>query len=171
MSDLRVTTVRNVLRQAAAKSLEACWLYLPHSAPLTLDSECAIVVAPDSGAGVAAAAGFPVQGLDTQSLEDAADCALQFELDPSDELLLESFVYYWRFDAWLPSPGAPDPLPPEQAKALQDREFFNLLKPRPHFVACKKPGCKRGAVEHSVLCNVHHFEMIKNEPCPFGTDA
>ena len=170
MPELRVTTLRAVLRQAAAKSLEECWLYLPQSASLSLDSQCAIVTAPDSAA-VATAAGFPIEGLDTQSLQDTADCALQFELDPSDELLMESFVYYWRFDSWLPSPGAPDPLPPEEAKQLQDREFFDLLKPRHASVQCKKLGCKRGAVEHSVLCNVHHFEMIKNEPCPFGTDA
>jgi hypothetical protein len=122
-------------------------------------------------AAAATEAGFPFEGLDTQLLEDTAACAGQFEVNPRDELLLESFVYYWRFDGWLPYPGAPEPPPPAEAKLESDRKFFELLVPRRDFLACRKPGCTRGAVEHSVLCNVHHFEMIWNEPCPFAADA
>ena len=61
-------------------------------------------------------AGFSREGLDTDTLEGTAECARSFEDPPSDALLVESFSYYLRFDAFLPAPGAPDPPPWEEVR-------------------------------------------------------
>jgi hypothetical protein len=170
MTIVRHSTLREVLRQAAARSLEESWVHLRSESP-SLESECVVISDSEETNSAAIAAGFHVSGLGTEELQDVADCAAHFEREPSDSLLLESFLYYWRFDAWLPNPGAPDPLPAAESKAIRDREFFDLLKPRVSFIRCRSHGCDRGAVEHSVLCSVHHYEMIRNEPCPFNSDA
>ena len=95
------TTMRLALRAAAAGKLERGWLFLASSETPTLDTPCLLV---DAGAdddleAIAAENGFTEEGLDTDTIEDTAKCAREFSDPPSDELLLESFVYYWRFDA------------------------------------------------------------------------
>jgi hypothetical protein len=105
--------------------------------------------------------------LDTATIADTATNARQFRNPPTDDLLLEAFVYYWRFDAWLPYPEAPDPPPWEEIKKREDREFFEVLGEERCDVPCRSKGCTRGAINHSVFCRVHHYEMIKKEPCPF----
>jgi hypothetical protein len=165
---MRITPLREVLRQAAARTLEDGWLYLKDRDAITLDTSCLMVSGADDCEALALGAGFPHEGLDTSLLEGAADCARMFEPYPTDALLLESFLYYWRYDAWLPCPGAPEPLPPDEAQRIADQEFFVRLTPRSHFVACRIAGCQRGAIEHSALCNVHHFESIWKRPCPFA---
>jgi len=57
-----------------------------------------------------------------------------------------------------------------QASAA-DRKFLASLgaeRPEP---ACKKPGCSRGTVSLSVLCRLHHFEMIRGYAWPHGDEA
>jgi hypothetical protein len=49
----------------------------------------------------------------------------------------------------------------------QDREFYETLGEERASVPCRADGCKRGAVEFSVLCRVHHFESVQKRPCPF----
>lgn len=164
------TTMRLALRAAAAGKLEPGWLFLASSEAPTLDAPCLLVVDTDEDhdiEDIAAELGFPEDGLDTATIEDTADCARRFSDPPTDELLLESFVYYWRFDAWLPSPGAPDPPPLDETKRMLDRAFFDELGEERRDVPCRSEGCARGAVPLSVFCRVHHFEMIKKRPCPF----
>lgn len=162
-------TMRSALRAAAAGDLEEGWLFLPSSGRPELETACLMVNADpdDDSAALAADQGFPQEGLDTPTIEDTAKAARLFADPPSDELLLESFIYYWRFDAWLPAPGAPDPLPWEESKRKLDREFFDALGIERSDVPCRATGCSRGAVHQSVLCRIHHFEMIKKESCPF----
>jgi hypothetical protein len=105
--------------------------------------------------------------LDTATIKDTAKGARLFKDPPPDELLLEAFVYYWRFDAWLPAPDALDAPPLEEAKKKLDREFFESLGEERSGVACRIEGCSRGAIHQSVLCRIHHYEMIKKESCPF----
>jgi hypothetical protein len=164
------TTMRLALRAAAAGKLEQGWLFLASSETPTPDTPCLLVAAgaDDDLEAIAAECGFPQEGLDTDTIEDTTKCARRFSNPPTDELLLESFVYYWRFDAWLPSPGAPDPPPWEEAKKLRDRAFFEALGEERREVPCRSEGCTRGAISQSVFCRVHHFEMIKKEPCPFS---
>jgi hypothetical protein len=119
-------------------------------------------------AAIAVEQGFPREGLDTADIEGTAERARQFRNPPTDKLLLESFVYYWRFDAWLPCPGAPDPPSSEEIKKREDREFFDVLGEERCDVSCRSKGCTRGAIRHGVFCRVHHYEMIKKEPCPFA---
>lgn len=46
----------------------------------------------------AAALGFTREGLDTHMLEDTAKCARSLAEQPTDELFVESFVYYLEHD-------------------------------------------------------------------------
>lgn len=169
MAALRRTTMQFALRAAAAGRLEQGWLYLPTAEKPTLETLCLLIDAEpdDDSEAIAVEHGFPHEGLDTATIEDTAACARRFLNPPTDQILLESFVYYWRFDAWLPSPGAPDPPPWEETKKRQDREFFEALGEERCDASCRSEGCTRGAIHQSVFCRVHHFEMIKKEPCPF----
>jgi hypothetical protein len=96
-------------------SSKGCWLFFAGSEKPTLDTPCLLLDADsdEDPEDIAAERGFPQEGLDRATIEDTTACARQFEDPPTDELLLESFVYYRRFDAWLPYPGAPDPPPSE----------------------------------------------------------
>jgi hypothetical protein len=161
-------SLKEVLHLSAKKSLGSGWLYLPNSNIPTLDTQCLLVVDADISEQVAADRGFPQEALDSQTIEDTTDRASQLSNPPSDELLLESFIYYWRFDAWLPQIGAPEPPPWEQTKRKLDREFYDLLGLERQNVLCKKLDCTRGAISGSIFCRVHHFEMIKKETCPFN---
>jgi hypothetical protein len=167
MVDARKTTLRLALRSAAAARLGDCWLFLPQRDGLTPDTEC-LLVDSDEPAELAESFGFPIEGLDAQTSQSTGERAVSLKDPPSDELLLESFVYYLKFDAWLPSPGAADPPPWEETKRQLDREFYDALGPERGAVVCRKDGCSRGAIEHGVLCRPHHFEMIRREPSPFN---
>jgi len=72
---------------------------------------------------------------------------------------------------WAPGNGFV--MTPERETRLRealtklDRDFYHLLgKERPD-VRCRRDGCTRGALVHSVLCRPHHFESVKNRPSPF----
>lgn len=72
---------------------------------------------------------------------------------------------------WRPGNGyVPDPARDEKMRAWQlqeDRKFYDLLGSERADVPCRTEGCKRGAVELSVLCRVHHFESVRKRPSPF----
>ena len=54
------------------------------------------------------------------------------------------------------------------AMVKMDRDFYDSLGPERADIACRRDGCMRGAVAHSVLCRPHHFESIKSRPSPFN---
>lgn len=164
----RELTVRQALRDAAGRQLEDGWIYFSASGNPGLDTVCLLVLSSeDDTQSIAEELNYPYEGLDTPTIEDTASAAQQFQAAPSDELLLESFIYYWRFDAWLPEPGAPEPPPWEETKLKLDRDFFDQLGPEREDVPCRAKGCEKGAVDLSVFCRRHHFEMIRKYPCPF----
>lgn len=166
-------TLGSALRSALLRTLPSGWLYLPKEVALTPETECVLVDDPDAELDErcrpveAVRAGFPREGLDTEGLADTADCAKLFQDPPSDALLVESFAYYLRFDAFLPRPGAGEPPPWEETQMKLDREFYDLLGPERPDQLCRRENCKRGAISHSVLCRIHHFEDIRGRPCPF----
>lgn len=171
MKGTRRTTLGLALRAALKRNLEDAWLYLPNSLTPTANTECLIVAEVDSDLEpeeIAASLGFPQEGLDTQTLEGVATRAAQFEKNPSETLLIESFIYYWRFDAWLPSPGAPEPPPPEVAELIEAKSFYDSLGLERSDAQCKSSGCNRGAVSLSMYCRPHHFEMVRKKPSPFS---
>ena len=163
------TTMRLALRAAAGGKLGKGWLFLASPERPTLDTQCLLVDAgpDDDPEAIAVECGFPEECLDAATIEETTKCARRFRNPPTDELLLESFVYYLRFDAWLPSPGALDPPPWEETEKRLDREFFESLGEERHDTPCHSNGCAHGAVSQSIFCRVHHFEMIKKKPCPF----
>jgi hypothetical protein len=170
---LRIT-LGQALRRAAGRTLPQGWLYLADVAPLTPETFCVVLDDEDKdmdsdGKPIEAIrTSFPFEGLNTQLMEDTAEAARRFDDTPSDELLIESFEYYRRFDAFLPKPGAPAPPPWAETQLKLDRDFYELLGSERPDQPCRRDGCTRGAISQSVLCRSHHFESIKGRACPFA---
>jgi hypothetical protein len=49
----------------------------------------------------------------------------------------------------------------------EDTDFFASLFPEEGPSKCKNENCEHLSVKNSVLCATHHFEMVKNKPCPW----
>jgi hypothetical protein len=171
MSQYRTSTLRQVLREADSGTLEDAWVYLRDTGEVRLESECLVLGEVEEMLEYAASLGFPQEGLDTASIEDCVAWAKAEQPSPSDELLLYAFRYYWRFDAFPAFAWAPDPPPPHEANHLLALTFYRALGSERQDVRCKHEGCQNGAIQNSVLCRVHHYEMIRHEPCPFTGDA
>jgi len=168
-------TLRMILEQARG-SLEEGWLFLPKDQEWTPDTQCELVdlgsldedqFNEDELPTYLVEAGF-VETLDSQTIEDIVSAASQLERPPTIETLVEAFLYYCKFDAFLPEIGAPDPPPADEILLKRDREFYDILGPERDTVQCRNEHCTRGAVRNSVFCRVHHFEMVKKRPCPFS---
>jgi hypothetical protein len=78
-------------------------------------------------------------------------------------------------EPWLPG-YEPPRTAEEQAEIIRrseeitragQKEFWDALGPERDGVACRRPGCIRGAIHYSVFCRVHHFEALRG-PCPFS---
>jgi hypothetical protein len=54
-----------------------------------------------------------------------------------------------------------------EVQAKMDRDFYDGLGGERASTPCRRDGCTRGAVTHSVLCRPHHFESIKSRPSAF----
>ena len=105
--------------------------------------------------------------LDLQTIESVVSWADKLSGKPLDSVRLESFIYYFRFDAFLPKIGAPDPPPASETLLRLDLEFYDGLGVERAEKPCAEPGCSRGSVRFSTLCRPHHFESIKRKKCPF----
>ncbi|HYC59570.1 MAG TPA: hypothetical protein VEK79_08385 [Thermoanaerobaculia bacterium] len=175
MATSAVIVLRDLLRSALREELPEGWFYLPpKSSKLDLATPVLLITDADDPQddenGIPRAAsgrGFPREGLDTPTLVSIALGTTQFASPPSDDLLLEAFLYYHQFDAFLPRPGAPDPPPRAAIEQDLDRKFYDSLGPERADVPCRGPACTRGAVAYSVLCRPHHFESIKRKVSPF----
>jgi hypothetical protein len=166
-------TLREYLKLALAGTAPGGWSFLPKG-ELTLESRCVVVGADidtDEEAVPRAALkeGCEREGLDGETAESVAGWAREFQDPPSDELLLESFLYYWRYDAFLPSPGAPPPpkMTIEELQHQDDRKLYESLGAESSESGCREEGCKRGAISQSAFCKRHHFEMLMRRKCPF----
>ena len=166
--------LRELLR-AAGHRLPAGWLYLPASRNWTLDTDGMIINTDslidaemvDEDTPVVAHANNLVPTLDAATIEDIHQATRSLQDPPSDDLLLEAFLYYHRFDAFLPGIGAPDPPPAHVVIHNLDRNFYDALGTEDGAKKCRKDGCQRGVVRLSVLCRVHHFESVRGKQCPF----
>lgn len=170
----RIALLREVLREALDRPPAGSWVYLPEHARCDGDTRCLILDdEPDAddldedGPAEAKRLGFPCAGLEVDTLASTAERARQLDPRPSDELLLESFQYYLRFDAYLPHIGAPDPPPWDETQRRLDEQFVDLLGPERDDVPCRQDGCTRGAVQLSVQCRRHHFENVTRRAYPF----
>jgi len=128
---------------------------------------------------------------DGNTLEFSIDGRLVFSRDgletrhlvgTSFERVLElwQFLIDERFDdlesqPWIAGTRAPF-TPEESARSEgesaewlrhQDRKFYQLLGSESETELCRRDGCQRGRISHSALCRVHHFESIRERPCPF----
>ncbi|ACA88133.1 DUF7716 domain-containing protein [Shewanella woodyi] len=164
----------NILNRARV-GLEEGWLYLPENSDWTVNT-LGIIIDADSleqhevdeeDEPIFAKERRLIPTIDSATIESVAACAENLDDDFSEELLLESFVYYVEYDAFLPYSGF-KPLPPEGHRNKLDRDFYDSLGEERPNTPCKREDCSRGAVKYSVLCRVHHFEMIHKRPCPFS---
>ena len=164
-------SLREVLKAAASRRLAEGWVYLPDE-DITISSDC-ILITDEADydefeiEAVGKRLGFPREGLDTQTIEDVCDWTKRLRASPDDDLYLQAFIYYWKFDAFLPAVDAPDPPPREVVLEMLDREFYLSLGEERAASPCRREGCGRGAVNMSVLCGKHHFEMVHKRPYLF----
>ena len=163
-----------ILHRALQDHLEEGWLYLPKENNwrpdtlgeiLNIDEMEESELDPD-GEPLVAKRNNLISTLDNQTIEDIVRGFKRLEDPPSDSGLLEAFSYYYKYDAFLPKRGFV-PLPPKEALAKMDKDFFDSLGEESPKEQCKHEGCSRGKVSSSLYCRVHHFEMIKKKPCPF----
>lgn len=165
-------TLREVFYSPPADAL-GDWLYLPGDpSSWTLDTEGYFPsIDPDSGEADLPAE-YSSRGyreiLDLPTIEDIVQGADRLAGRSDDTVRLEAFIYYFRFDAFLPRIGAPDPPPWEETRRQLDRTFYDELGAEDAARSCQSPGCARGAVRFSVLCRIHHFESVSRRPCPFN---
>ena len=158
------------LFHADPEKLPGFWIYLPkESAGWTLETE--VCIPPDSQEEPELDPAYVTRGyvstLNIYDLEDILDIADQLTGRADDEVRLEGFLYYYRYDAFLPEIGAPPPPPAEEILKIEDRRFYDQLGSENSMNLCRAPGCSRGSVRFSVFCRVHHFESIHSRPCPF----
>lgn len=169
----RTRTLAEILRDAREGAIIDGWIYHSTEFPFGASSPCLIVTGDDLEYDdddlplVAKELGFTTEGLEGGSIESTATWCEQFLDPPSDDLLVESYNYYWRWDAFLPEPGAPDPPSAKESQRRIDLEFYSSLGEERSEVRCREVGCNRGAVRLSVLCRKHHFENVMRRPCLF----
>ncbi|HEY3301402.1 MAG TPA: hypothetical protein VGJ90_11565 [Methylophilaceae bacterium] len=163
----------SILQRAINTNLEKGWLYLPRNQEWNMDTSGFLLDIDEledndsnKEAALLIAKQNLVESLDNQTIEDVSRGAKGIENPPSDSLLLEAFLYYYKYDAFLPKRGYM-PTPSENFISKIDREFFDLLGNESLNKPCQKEGCFRGRVTSSMFCRVHHFEMVKGKPCPF----
>lgn len=151
------------------------WLFITgEAASLTINTDCELadVLVDEETWREIPPAGFEERGLsstiDYQTLVDCIRWADRLADGHDPTACCEVIRYYIRFDAWPETLGAPDPPPIEEIVARLDREFYDSLGRERANTECRRPGCSRGTVEFSALCRTHHFESVKNKPCPFG---
>jgi hypothetical protein len=165
-------TLREVFH-APPDDVPSDWLYLPgdHTA-WTLDSEAYFPpIDPESG-NLELAPDYANreyrETIDLQTIEAVVQAADKLAGRPDDAVRLEAFIYYVRFDAFLPRLGAPAPPPAHEVMRGIDRKFYDELGEEDVIRPCKSPDCSRGAVRFSVFCRVHHFENVTRRSCPFN---
>ena len=72
---------------------------------------------------------------------------------------------------WLPGVG-PLLTAAEKAELVElqrtgERAFYDSLGEERKDAPCRRAGCTRGSVAHSVLCRPHHFESVRGRRSPF----
>jgi len=173
-----VQKLESLLRKVCGRTSASGWVYLPTVAVVDGSTPCMLLLdgyddrdVDEEGIPLEAVReGYPREALHTNEIEDTVAWARQFEDPPSDALLLRSFLFYLKFDAFIEHPDAPDPpeVSPEEARRRQDLQFYDSLGPERHDTSCRHAGCSRGCIAHSVFCRLHHFESIQKRPCEFS---
>ena len=164
-------TLGAMLQAAASKVLPQGWIFLPEGT-LTVSSN-AVLIPHESYedevelAATAEKMGFPVEGLETTDLEDVCQGVLRLSCKPDVNAYLRAFLYYLKFDAFLPNLDAGDPPSRDEVLLTLDRTFFESLGEEQADCRCRRENCTRGVVKMSAFCRVHHFESVRGRPCPF----
>ncbi len=158
----------------ASNGLDEGWLYLPENEKWCASTTGLIIdddrltdsEVDEHDEPIIAKENGLISTLDSGTIESIVASVKSLDSEVTDDLLLESFLYYYEYDAFLPYPGFKS-LPPEEHQRKLDRDFYDCLGVEREEVHCKNATCHRGAVKGSVFCKIHHFEMIQKKPCPF----
>jgi len=77
-------------------------------------------------------------------------------------------------EPWQPLSRAPfraeesaRPHEDDERRLKNARQFYDSLGAERADRPCQAPGCARGAVEHTVFCKPHHYEIMYRHKCPF----
>ncbi len=163
-----------IILKRASEQLEEGWLYLPENEVWNVDTHGQIIdidklnddeVDEDEEPLIAQKKRL-ITTLDSGTIESIVSFAKGLECELTDELLLESFLYYFDNDAFLPHSGF-KPLSPDEHQRKVDRDFYDCLGKERTEIQCKNETCQKGAIKGSVLCKIHHFEMMQKRTCPF----
>ncbi len=171
----QMETLISILRRALNSCLEEGWLYLPKAREWRPNTKGAILDVDGMTDAEVDDEDYPmfakerglVATIDSQTIEDVVWSARQLESPPSEDLLIEAFTYYVKFDAFLPERGF-EPPSEEEITARLDREFYDSLGDESDSEKCRHPECERGRIPLSIRCKVHHFESIQKKPCLFN---
>ena len=155
-----MNTLIKVLRRASNKKRKEGLLYLPEDESWTAKSP-AMILDPDNmkedkkdenDQPLIAGKKNLTETLCVRTIRDIVKVAKRdIEDPPSDELLVQAFIYYYCYDAFLPK----ESYNPETRQYDQDLVFYNALGDESESVPCKRAGCNRGKIEGSLLCRVH----------------
>ena len=158
----------------ASKGLEQGWLYLPEGKTWNADVQGIIIdidelddseIDEDDEPIVAKQKGL-ICTLDSATIEDIVSSAKELKPTLSNELLLESFGYYYDNDAFLPEPGF-KPLPNDELLQKRDRDFYDCLGKERKEDKCKNNVCERGAIGVGGPSGTRTQNNEYNKPCPF----
>jgi hypothetical protein len=172
--NLTLTRLVDIIRDTK-RAIPEGWLFLPNNKEWTIDTQ-GIVIDIDlleeseineNEMPIATEETNLIITLDGGTLASIYVCAARLENQPCDRTLLEAFIYYYKFDAFLPEIGAAEPQPIEVIIHNMDRQFYDSLGKENSSIKCKQNTCNRGSINLSVFCRIHHFESIKEKPCPF----
>ena len=110
---IKMKKLIEILRHALEAPLEDGWLFLPKAKNWGSDTQGMIIdidLLSDEdldveGLPAIAAQNGLIISLDNSTIEDIVSVAKQIDDPPSDELLVEAFLYYFEHDAFLPERG------------------------------------------------------------------
>src|SRR3569833_561654 len=112
-------TLREVFRQAKRRRLPEGDLYLPAGVEWTLETKGVFLEPEDEeedadGVPLIAKERNLCEALDDETIQQAVDWADQLAGREDDAARLEIFRYYYRFDSFPDTLGAPEPPPMEE---------------------------------------------------------
>jgi len=165
-------TLREVFQHAKCRTLPKEWLYLPADVEWTPDTDGVFLDWENEEKGadevpLVAKQRSLRETLDDETIEQVVDWADRLAGREDDAARLEVVCYYFRFDAFPDSLGAPDPPHGDEIMRRLDREYYDSLGAERTDTKCRHEGCARGTTKFSVFCRVHQFEQVKKKPCPF----
>lgn len=108
---------------------------------------------------------YPILDFDHDNMADCNVIARSFTAFLAASLAAQG-DYFW-INAEFKPYGVAHYEPPPKAFYKSDLAFWQALGPEVGPNSCATPGCARKSIALSVMCRLHHFEMVMHRECPF----